>query len=322
MRTQGGVYKITCTIDGRLYIGSSMCISARWKEHRYQLGLGVHRSRHLQRAWNKYGADAFVFEVLQYEGDRDAREVLEQQFLDALSPFGAKGFNSSRVVGTTRGMKLSDEHKRKIAEYNKGRQHSAATRERHRQSKLGALNPQFGKPLTERQKAVLHRSGENHPWFGRQHSVETCQLMAEQRRLAIWQISPDGTPVKLWACAGEAVAALGKKGTCSLIRSCRDGWRTAAGFYWRYADGFDPASFSVAPSPATAIRTAQAAAMGKANRKAVNAIGWDGEILWTWDSSAAAAADLGISRAYFSKLAIAEEFYGDVSFAYISSGDS
>lgn len=316
MKTQGGVYKITCAVDGRLYIGSSFCISVRWKEHRYQLGLGVHRSRHLQRAWNKYGADAFTFEVLQYEGDRDRREALEQHFLDTLQPFGAKGFNSAREVGTTRGIKATDEQRRKKSEAQKGRRHSEASKELQRLGKLGVLNPQFGKPMTEKQKAALHRSGEAHPWFGREHSAETRRRLSEQRQLPIWQIGPDGTPIKLWAWAGEASAALGLKGTASLFRSCRDRWRKAAGFYWRYPDTFDPASFSPPPCPATALRAAQALAMGRANRKPVWAIGRRGEVLWSWESSADAAADLGISRAYFSEIALACGLYGDVTFSY------
>jgi group I intron endonuclease len=234
VKTQGGVYKITCTIDGRLYIGSSMCMSARWKEHRYHLGLGIHKSRHLQRAWNKYGADAFTFEVLQYEGDRDAREVLEQRFLDTLLPFGAKGFNSAREVGTTRGIKPTDEQRRRKAEARRGCRHTAATKELLRLGKLGELNPQFGKPLSDKQRAALVRRGEDHPWFGRQHSAETCEKLSKQRRWPIWQIAPDGTPVKLWPGAVQAAEAIGLKCPESIYRACTEAHRKAAGFHWRY----------------------------------------------------------------------------------------
>jgi group I intron endonuclease len=313
---QGGVYKILCTANGRFYIGSSHCITARWKEHRYQLERGCHKSRHMQFAWNKYGADAFVFEVLQYEGDRDAREVLEQHFLDTLQPFDVKGFNYAREVGTTRGIRWNDEQRKKITASLLLRRHSEATKERMRQGRLGALNPQHGRPLTEKQKASLHRSGEKHSFFGRKHSAETLRALSEQRQIPVWQISKDGVPIKLWSGSADAALAVGLKGSTSLHRACVSSWRKAAGFFWRYAEGFDPASFVVPDRPGDQISAAQAAALGRACRRRVHAIGQHGEVAWSWESGIAAAADMGVHRPFIYKLIKSGRVYGGVTFIY------
>jgi group I intron endonuclease len=60
-----GVYSITHIKSGRRYIGSSKNIHLRWGDHRRALGHGKHICPHLQNAWNKYGPDAFVFDVLE-----------------------------------------------------------------------------------------------------------------------------------------------------------------------------------------------------------------------------------------------------------------
>lgn len=59
------IYRISRvgTQDG--YVGSSVQLSQRWAYHRTSLRKGVHHCRHLQRAWNKYGEDAFDFAILE-----------------------------------------------------------------------------------------------------------------------------------------------------------------------------------------------------------------------------------------------------------------
>jgi group I intron endonuclease len=316
VKAQGGVYKITCTVNGRFYIGSSHCVTARWRGHRYQLRLGIHKSRHLQSAWNKHGPIAFVFEVLQYEGDREARETLEQHFLDTLQPFGTKGFNYAREVGTTRGIKLTEEHKRKISIASTGRKHSEAAKELIRQSRLGPLNPQYGRPMTEKQKAALCRSGEAHPWFGRKHSAESNRSNSEQHQIPVWQISKDGTPLKLWPGSADAAKAVGLKGSASLHRASQGAWKLAGGFFWRYAAGFDPTSSAVPDRPGARLSAAQASILGQAKRKRVHAIGHRGEIVWIWESGTAAAADMGLNQPFISRLIKSGREYGGVTFTY------
>jgi len=61
----GGIYAIALN-DGRCYVGStSQYFKKRWAEHRQRLIKGSHPNVHLVRAWNKYGAYAFTFVVLE-----------------------------------------------------------------------------------------------------------------------------------------------------------------------------------------------------------------------------------------------------------------
>lgn len=59
-----GIYKITCVVNNKSYIGSSVDLSERGIQHLSDLKHNRHHSIYLQRSFNKYGEDAFTFEVL------------------------------------------------------------------------------------------------------------------------------------------------------------------------------------------------------------------------------------------------------------------
>lgn len=59
------IYKITNTINGKIYIGQTNDFYRRRKEHRSLLRTNKHVNRHLQFAWNYYGENLFNFEILE-----------------------------------------------------------------------------------------------------------------------------------------------------------------------------------------------------------------------------------------------------------------
>lgn len=59
-----GVYWYVCLVDGMRYIGSSMNVRDRKKAHENDLKNGKN-SAYFQNAWNKYGDDNFVFELVE-----------------------------------------------------------------------------------------------------------------------------------------------------------------------------------------------------------------------------------------------------------------
>lgn len=59
-----GIYKIENKINGKKYIGQSVNIKERWYEHKYDLRHNIHDNYYLQNAWNKYGEENFVFNIV------------------------------------------------------------------------------------------------------------------------------------------------------------------------------------------------------------------------------------------------------------------
>jgi group I intron endonuclease len=71
------------TVNGKMYVGSAKRLANRWSVHVATLKKGRHHSKKLQRAWNKYGARAFVFEVLITCDIKHAVKI-EQDFMNKL----------------------------------------------------------------------------------------------------------------------------------------------------------------------------------------------------------------------------------------------
>jgi len=60
-----GIYAIIHTPTGRRYVGQSIRIKTRFREHRKALRTGTHYNAKLQRAWTAHGEAEFAFVVLE-----------------------------------------------------------------------------------------------------------------------------------------------------------------------------------------------------------------------------------------------------------------
>jgi len=72
-----GIYAIRCVPTGKLLVGSSTECKGRCYTHFSKLRLNKHGNKYIQGAWNKYGKDAFILELLEeveLESDLKARE--------------------------------------------------------------------------------------------------------------------------------------------------------------------------------------------------------------------------------------------------------
>lgn len=79
-----GIYKIKNKTNGKYYIGSSKDIlgsQGRFNNHKWRLIGNRHDNIHLQRAWNKYGPDAFEFQICEISNP-DNLFIKEQEYLD------------------------------------------------------------------------------------------------------------------------------------------------------------------------------------------------------------------------------------------------
>ncbi len=104
-----GIYVIRCMANGRVYVGSAVWIAKRWRFHREHLRDQRHHSIVLQRAWNKYGEEAFVFEVLA-ACEKDDLIAVEQKYIDEFRAADKRyGFNINPTAGSNLGTKFSPE---------------------------------------------------------------------------------------------------------------------------------------------------------------------------------------------------------------------
>jgi group I intron endonuclease len=113
---QCGVYKIENTQNSHIYIGSSTHLSVRKTQHFNRLKRGIHHSKHLQNAYNKYGNSVLNFSVLLF---CEPFELLryEQALMDKWHP----EYNNSPTAKNCLGLKHSEETKKKISDWGRGK---------------------------------------------------------------------------------------------------------------------------------------------------------------------------------------------------------
>jgi group I intron endonuclease len=109
-----GIYCIRNMVNGNEYVGQTGDIQVRWSGHRTNLRGDKHENRHLQRAWNLYGEDAFDFFILETldEPTTDELTAREQFHMDQRNP----AYNLTPAAGSTRGYKFSLESRRRLSE--------------------------------------------------------------------------------------------------------------------------------------------------------------------------------------------------------------
>lgn len=150
---KSGVYEIRNIRTGDCYIGSSVNLDRRWKLHKQEFRRAQHHNRHLQSAWDKYGADAFVFTVLLLCPPSDLL-LREQELLDSMSP----EYNICQTAGSCLGRVPSDEHRAALSRARIGRIVAPFTKE-HIANLSAALK---GRNLSEVQKHKISVANRGH----------------------------------------------------------------------------------------------------------------------------------------------------------------
>lgn len=94
-----GIYKITNTKNGKVYIGQSVDIDKRFKQHKKLLRNNNHINCRLQDDWNIYGEDSFKFEILEKCRSVYLNEIEKHTIKEYDSTNEAKGYNISAGIG-------------------------------------------------------------------------------------------------------------------------------------------------------------------------------------------------------------------------------
>ena len=205
-----GIYCITNKVNNKVYIGESVDIAARIRQHKYDLAHNIHVNKHLQAAWNFYGEDNFNFsvvEVLPNDCPSELRFAKEALWIDKFGGvnsdlnynlitgfgFGGHSEESKKKMSESlkskyrdmphpsKGRKDSEETKRKKSITHKGKKHSAET-------KLKIGESQKGKHISVEHREKLRQLHLGKPGYmkGKHFSKEFC----EHNRIAHLGIKP------------------------------------------------------------------------------------------------------------------------------------
>ena len=167
-----GVYRIINIKTNKSYIGSAVNIKDRWCQHKKSLSKGNHHSIKLQRSYNKYGENNFIFEVIE-ECQKESLIIREQFYIDLFDSY-KNGYNSVPRAGSNLGMKHSNETKEKLRQSSTGNKNRLGMTFSD-ESKKKISEKLKGRPLSEETK---NKMKGRIPWNkGGKMSKETKEKM-------------------------------------------------------------------------------------------------------------------------------------------------
>lgn len=148
-----GIYSITNTVNGKVYIGQSVNIKKRWVRHLWELNQGVHGNKNLQRAFDLDGKEAFVItQIEQVERDKEKLFERENYWIEKMNSI-LNGYNLFIAKPSPMGFRHSEESKKamrkpksaetieKIRTALTGKKASPETRAKQRALRLGKKRP-------------------------------------------------------------------------------------------------------------------------------------------------------------------------------------
>ena len=187
---KSGIYKITCLVNSKIYIGSTTDLNFRWKQgHLRQLKIGIHYNSHLQNSFDKYIEENFKFEVIEY-CEKDQLIIREQHYIDTLKPH----FNIRKIAESNLGLIMSDEQKQALSNHFKGKPNpknkgpkSEETKEKLRIKLKGRIRSkesieQGRQKLKGKPKSPEHIEKVRQANLGKKRSEETLQKLRGRKR--------------------------------------------------------------------------------------------------------------------------------------------
>lgn len=239
------LYTITNKINNKVYVGKTNDFNRRKSQHRNTLRKNTHKNPHLQKSWNKYGEENFVFEKLE-EYDDDFIYSMENYWCNLLDSFNYhKGYNEKPTHPFNRGGN-SLQTIEKVKKALTGRKHSIESILKMSNARKGTTipietrlkmsNSAKGKKKSEetKKKMSIHRyNNPLTPFLGKKIPKEILDERANSRKIPIIQYSLDMEFIKEWKSAVDIFNETGiSRG--NIASCCKLKRKNSAGFIWRH----------------------------------------------------------------------------------------
>jgi group I intron endonuclease len=172
---KSGIYYIYSKINNKIYIGQSKNIKKRWRGHKSDLRRNKHGNIFLQRIYNKYGLNNFIFKVLEI-CDLEKLSEREEYFVSIIEKENL--INILKVGEIT--FPTTNTFKEKMSEIAKKRNSNPEYWKKWRQSRLENAN------LDKNGKIIFsdeHKKRIGEVQKGKKQSQETINKRLEKSKI-------------------------------------------------------------------------------------------------------------------------------------------
>jgi group I intron endonuclease len=251
-----GIYKITNNINGKVYIGQSICIERRWYQHKWDTDredrLGYNSIIH--KAFRKYGIENFSFEIIE-ECGQELLDEKERYWIEKLNTIQPNGYNILLGGQEVRGKiwrcvdcgKIVYKESKRCVECNNKHRVLISQSNRPEPLELAKMIKENGFEETGRQFSVSgnaikkwcisydipSKKKELVEWYNSQIGVK--ESIKKPVKRAVRQIDlKTGEVINSFNSLADAMRFLGKKKSSHIIECCQGKLKQAYGFKWEY----------------------------------------------------------------------------------------
>jgi len=165
------IYAIVNTVTRDMYVGSAVAVNRRWSAHRRDLARQCHYNTRLQRAYDKYGKDAFDWEVIQTVDDKNKLIEREQFWMDFFAP----AYNGRPIANSPLGTKHSIATRAKMSESAKKRGFTEEHKQNISLAKKGVST------VTDAQRKLLSERAKTRVFSAEERAKISTSLIGNKR---------------------------------------------------------------------------------------------------------------------------------------------
>lgn len=188
----GCIYCVTNKVNGKQYIGKTeeYYINTRWCKHKASARNGD--KNYFHNAIRKYGEENFAFEVILKDIPSEELSKKEIDMIRKYNTLMPNGYNmtfggegTSGMTPWNKGIPRSEETIQKIKdritpERRKKMRERVIGKKNPMYGMYGEKNPAYGKtPQRKINGEKVPMTGENNPFFGKSHTLETRTILSE-----------------------------------------------------------------------------------------------------------------------------------------------
>lgn len=244
-----GIYKITNNINGKSYVGQSINIKDRWKQHIYKAynekEIGYNSAIH--QAFRKYGEENFSFDVIELckKEELDEKEIYWIKKLNTLSPLGYNILPGGQKYRSLKKPSVCSKCGKEISKDNKSGlcrscvQTKALISKEELYEKLLENNGNFTKVasfygITD--NAIRKKCKNlNLPFHSSDYKQKKEKKVCHKQEKQVIQIDKNTKEVIcIYKSIADAARAVGASKGSHITEVCQGKLKSAYGFYWQY----------------------------------------------------------------------------------------